>query len=213
MGAEARFCGRHPANRRSGDLIFQRWEALELLPLISEKSAALLATAILDNTLNFTGQLTTQSDIRAYEVLARRAKLDAGWPERYLRECQATIESDLIGALAVDMKRLKADSNLPQVFAQMAVWDASALIQTHRSTLAHWMAAQGEDWLLNVISISECKSYFLAEPLASQQKLSHLLSIQWQAGMAVLECPLLRKELLKLGLARTCVVPTSLRGS
>ena len=77
-------------------------------------------------------------------------------------ECQATIESDLIGALAVDMKRLKADSNLPQVFAQMAVWDASALIRTHRSTIGHWLAAQ--------------------------------------AGMAVLERSLLRKELLKLGL-------------
>lgn len=108
-------------------LIFQRWEAAGLLPLISRKSAALLATAILDNTLNFTGQLTTQLDIRAYEVLARRAKLEADWPERYFPECQATIESDLTGALAVDMKRLKADRNLPQVFAQMAVWDASAL--------------------------------------------------------------------------------------
>jgi inorganic pyrophosphatase/manganese-dependent inorganic pyrophosphatase len=31
--------------------------------------------------------------------------------------------------------------------------------------------------------------------------LSHLLSIEWQAGMAVLERSLLRKELLKLGLA------------
>ncbi|CAI8923327.1 hypothetical protein EMIT0180MI3_360015 [Priestia megaterium] len=44
----------------------------------------------------------------------------------------------------------------------MAVWDASALIRTHRSTIGHWLAAQ--------------------------------------AGMAVLERSLLRKELLKLGL-------------
>ncbi len=72
-------------------LIFQRWESAKLLPLISKKSAVLLATAILDNTLNFTGQLTTQSDIRAYEALAQRAKLEADWPERYFAECQATI--------------------------------------------------------------------------------------------------------------------------
>jgi len=183
-------------------LIFQRWEAAELLPLLSEKSAALLATAILDNTLNFTGQLTTQADIRAYEVLAGRARLEADWPQRYFSECQTTIESDLIGALAVDMKRLKAASNLPQVFAQMAVWDASALLQTHRSTIGNWLAVQGGDWLLNVISIRECKNFFLAEPLISQQKLSHLLSIDWQDGMAVLERSLLRKELLTLGLAR-----------
>ena len=183
-------------------LIFQRWEAAELLPLLSENSAALLATAILDNTLNFTGQLTTQADIRAYEILARRAKLEADWPQRYFCECQITIESDLTGAMAVDVKRLKADSNLPQVFAQIAVWDASALIRTHRSMMGYWLAAQGADWLLNVISIRECKSYFFAEPQVSQQKLSHLLSIEWQAGMAVLEPSLLRKELLTLGLAR-----------
>jgi len=185
--------------------IFQRWEVAGLLPLISEQSAALLATAILDNTLNFTGQLTTPSDIRAYEVLARLAKLAADWPERYFCECQAAIESDLVGALAVDMKRLKADSNLPQVFAQMAVWDAGALIQTHRSTIGHWLATQGEDWLLNVISIRECKSYFLAESLVSQQKVSDLLPIEWQAGLAVLERSLLRKELLNLGLGRTSI--------
>lgn len=184
-------------------LIFQRWEAARLLPLISESSAALLATAILDNTLNFTGQLTTSADIRAYEILARRANLQADWPERYFRECQATIEADLIGALAVDTKRLTAGSNLPQVFAQMAVWDASALIRTHRSTIGDWLYAQGADWLLNVISIRERKSYFLAGPLVSQQKLSHLLSIEWQAGIAVLDRALLRKELLKLGLANT----------
>jgi inorganic pyrophosphatase/manganese-dependent inorganic pyrophosphatase len=83
------------------------------------------------------------------------------------------------------------------------VWDASALIRTHRSTIGDWLYAQGADWLLNVISIRERKSYFLAGPLVSQQKLSHLLSIEWQAGIAVLDRALLRKELLKLGLANT----------
>lgn len=183
--------------------VFQRWERSDLLPQISEQSAALLATAILDNTLNFTGQMTTEADIQAYKVLVRQAKLAADWPERYFLECQASIESDLVGALAADLKRLKPDSNLPPVFAQMTVWDANVLIQQHRSTISQWLASQGEDWLLNVISISERKSYFLAEPVISQQKLSHLLLIDWQAGMAVLERSLLRKELLKLGLEAT----------
>ncbi|NWB97461.1 DHH family protein [Pseudomonas gingeri] len=180
--------------------VFQRWEAAGLLRLISQHSAALLATAILDNTLNFTGQMTTDADIRAYEVLAQRATLPADWPERYFLECQEAIESDLAGALAADLKQLKPESNLPQVFAQMTVWDAGALIRKHRSTIVHWLAAQGGDWLLNVISIRECKSYFLADPVVSQQKLSRLLPVDWQAGMAVFDRSLQRKELLKLGL-------------
>jgi inorganic pyrophosphatase/exopolyphosphatase len=42
-----------------------------LLLKISQQSAALLATSILDNTLNFTGQMTTAQDVQAYAVLAR----------------------------------------------------------------------------------------------------------------------------------------------
>lgn len=181
--------------------VFQRWEAAGLLPRISQPSAALLATAILDNTLNFSGQMTTELDIRAYEVLARLAKLPADWPAQYFRECQASIESNLFDAVAADLKRMKPESQLPEVFAQMTVWDADVLMQKQRPAISRWMAEQGADWVLNVISISEGKSCLLADPLVSQQKLNRLLPLEWQAGMAVLKPSMLRKELLKLGLS------------
>lgn len=180
--------------------VFQRWQASGLLGKISEQSAALLATAILDNTLNFTSQMTTAADIDAYADLSLRGKLAKDWPEHYFLECQGAIESDLTNALATDLKRMKPESNLPRVFAQMTVWDADTLLQKHRPTINRWMAAQGEDWLLNIISIRDRKSCLLAEPLPSQQKLSHLLTLDWIAGMSVLTPSILRKELLKLGL-------------
>lgn len=74
--------------------------------------------------------------------------------------------------------------------------------ESARSTIGNWLAEQGGDWFFLVISIRECKNFFLAEPLISQQKLSQLLLTDWQARMAVLERSLLRKELLTLGLAR-----------
>ncbi|RBL68918.1 DHH family protein [Pseudomonas sp. MWU13-2625] len=181
-------------------LVFQRWQAAGLLSRISEQSAALLATAILDNTLNLTGQMTSEADIEAYEALMQRANLPANWPEQYFLECQAAIEADLQTALAADLKRFKPDSNLPQVFAQMTVWDADALLHKHRNQIGGWMVGQGDDWLLNVISTRDGKSCLLAEPLLSQQKLDRLLPLQWQAGMAVVKPSMLRKELLKLGL-------------
>ncbi|MCM8742868.1 DHH family phosphoesterase [Pseudomonas koreensis] len=181
-------------------LVFQRWQAAGLLPRISAQSAALLATAILDNTLNFTGQMTSDADIEAYEVLAQRANLPANWPEQYFLECQAAIEADLQTALAADLKRFNPDSNLPQVFAQMTVWDADALLDSHRSEICAWMAGQGEDWLLNVISIRDGQSCLLAEPQVSQQTLNRLLPLQWRAAVAVVKPSMLRKELLKLGL-------------
>jgi inorganic pyrophosphatase/manganese-dependent inorganic pyrophosphatase len=180
--------------------VFERWEAAGQLPLISEHSALLLATAILDNTLNFTGQMTTAADVRAYDVLARRTRLGADWPEQYFLECQTAIESDICAALAADLKRMKPDSLLPQVFAQMTVWDADALLERHRSAINDWMAGEGKDWLLNLISIRDRKSCLLAKPLVSQQKLSHLLSLDWHAGVAFLEPSMLRKELVRLSL-------------
>ncbi|MGE8145550.1 DHH family phosphoesterase [Pseudomonas frederiksbergensis] len=179
--------------------IFERWEASGLLAHISEQSAALLAMAILDNTMNFTGRQVTEADVRAYEALRRYARLPKDWPERYFLECQALIESDLGAALAADMKRMKPDSGLPQVFAQMTVWNAQALIQQHRQTISRWLAAQGDDWLLNVISISEGRSYFLVESVISQRKLSDLLRVDCQGGLVIHERSLLRKELMAMG--------------
>lgn len=180
--------------------VFQRWQTAGRLPQISVQSAALLATAILDNTLNFTGQMTTPADIEAYADLASRAKLPADWPRQYFLECQANIESNLAAALAADSKWMKPESNLPSFFAQMTVWDADTLLQKHRPMITRWMAEQGHDWLLNVISIRDRKSCFLAPDEVSQQKLSHLLPLDWQAGLAVRAPSMLRKELLKLGL-------------
>ncbi|WP_053121393.1 DHH family phosphoesterase [Pseudomonas sp. P1.31] len=181
--------------------VFQRWQISDLLAKISEQSAALLATAILDNTLNFTSQMTTAADIDAYAELAFRAKLATDWPEKYFLECQASINSDLANALATDLKRLKPESNLPQVFAQMTVWDADALLQKHRPAISQWMAEQGDDWMLNVISIRDRKSCLLVEPELSQQKLNRLMQFGWCSGMAVVEPSMLRKELLKLSLS------------
>ncbi|WP_205891564.1 DHH family phosphoesterase [Pseudomonas syringae] len=179
--------------------VFQRWKAAGLLSRMSEQSAALLATAILDNTLNFTGQTTT-ADIDAYAELVPHAKLTEDWPSHYFLECQASIESDISAALAADLKRMKPESRLPEVFAQMTVWDAEALIEKYRSEICRCMRGQGDDWLLNVICISQRKSCLLAEPVVSQQRLSRLLPVEWQAGLAVLKPSILRKELLSLGL-------------
>ena len=180
--------------------VFQRWQAAGVLPQISVQSAALLATAILENTQNFTGQMTTPADIEAYSDLTSRAKLPADWPRRYFLECQASIESDLAAALSADSKRMKSESNLPGFFAQMTVWDADALLQKHQPMIERWMAEQGNDWLLNVISIRDRKSCFLAPAEVSQQKLNRLLPLEWQGGLAVRSPSMLRKELLKLAL-------------
>lgn len=82
----------------------------------------------------------------------------------------------------------------------MTVWDTDTLLQKHRPMIERWMAEQGDDWLLNVISIRDRKSCLLAPAEVSQQKLNRLLPLDWKAGLAVRAPSMLRKELLKLGL-------------
>jgi inorganic pyrophosphatase len=183
--------------------VFLRWEAANLIPQMSESSASLLATAILDNTLNLAGAVTTEHDLRAFQVLSNHAKLPASWPEQYFLECQSVIESSLNQALISDLKRMGPESMLPLVFSQITVWDPSQLIRAYRAEISQCLSAQGDDWVLNIISISEGKSYFVAEPSVSQRKLSALVQLVWNMDVASLPHPILRKELMKLGLNRT----------
>ncbi|QLF91692.1 DHH family protein [Pseudomonas sp. ABC1] len=186
----------------SATQVFLRWEAADLLPFMSLESASLLATAILDNTLNLRGNVTTACDLRAYQVLSGRGQLAVAWPEQYFLECQSVIEVDLVQALISDSKRMRPESLLPEVFAQITVWDAARIIREYRSKIGICLRAQSEDWVLNIISISEGKSYFLAESSISQRKLSNLMPLDWSRDVAVPGCSILRKELLRLALSQ-----------
>lgn len=181
--------------------VFLRWEAANLLPRMSESTASLLATAVLDNTLNLAGVITTENDIRAFQLLSEHAKLPLNWPEKYFLECQSAIESGLNQALISDIKRMGPASMLPQVLAQVTVWDASRLIHAHRTEIDRCLNAQGDDWALNIISISEGKSYFIAAP-GSQRKLSALVPLSWIKSVSSLPNSILRKELIRIALGK-----------
>ncbi len=182
--------------------VFLRWEAANLLPKMSESCASLMATAILDNTLNLAGAVTTEHDLRAFQVLSSYAKLPASWPKQYFLECQSVIESGLNQALISDLKRMGPESMLPQVFSQITVWDPSRLFRAHKAEIRRCLSAQSDDWVLNVISINEGKSYFLAESSVSQRKLSALVQLDWIMNVASLPHSILRKELMKIALNR-----------
>ncbi|EPL03490.1 bifunctional oligoribonuclease/PAP phosphatase NrnA [Pseudomonas sp. CF161] len=179
--------------------VFQRWQASGLLASISPASATLLAAGILDNTLNFTGHSCTAADREAYAALAALAGLDPQWARGYFGECQRAIEGQLEQALLKDLKVMAPISNLPRTFAQLTVWDAGQLLLQRRQ-IEQVLGRQGEDWLLNLISLREHKSYLLTGSAGSSQKLALLVDCPAQDGVRVLDRPVLRKELLRKGL-------------
>lgn len=177
--------------------IFERWQRAGLLSRMSRGSAALLAAGILDNTLNFQARVTGDRDRAAYVWLEHSAGLPADWPARYFLECQAAIESDLEAALRSDCKTLKPSPYLPGAFAQLAVWDAQSILEKNSRILTATLRALHEDWVLNLISIGEGKSYFVSDNPLSRKKITKLLGCSFTSSVADAGRVWLRKEIFK----------------
>ncbi|WP_350024011.1 DHH family phosphoesterase [Pseudomonas protegens] len=196
--------GRHADIRQIGAActqVYQRWRDSGLLPRISRDSAQLLAAGILDNTLNFTDQGCTAADRQAYADLAALAGLGPEWPEDYFKQCQQQIEAQLPEALLKDLKVFEASSNLPRRFAQLTLWHAQGLLVRQRSLIEQVLGQWGDDWLLNLISLGEGTSYLLTGSPGSARKLERLLECSTLDGVHCPGRPILRKELLRKGLA------------
>lgn len=179
-------------------MVYERWKNFGLLPQISELSARLLMTGILDNTLNFKAKITDQRDRDAYEALSMRANLPTDWPKQYFSECQASIEANLGLAIRNDVKSVVFPfSKFPVRFAQLTIWDAKMMLQNRREEIMTALNQMYNSWILNIISITEGKSYFLCPDPKLQEPFMKLLDIQFQENQAAADRLWLRKEISK----------------
>lgn len=176
-------------------LVFEQWQSSSRVAEMSELSARLLLTGILDNTLNFGASLTTERDHQAYKTLLSMVHLPTNWPEQYFGECQQLIEADLPAAILHD-----AQSNfakLPETAAQLLVWDASTLLNKRHAELTKALNAMSETWFVNLISLKEGQSYILVSDQSNQAQLAKLMGLTFQNGTAPAGRLWLRKEIVK----------------
>jgi len=179
-------------------LVYEQWRDAGKLDQMSEASARLLVTGILDNTLDFKAGVTTDRDHAAYDDLIGRANLPyEDWPAEYFSQCQQGIEADLTTALRNDTKTMPPDRYLPRAFGQLVIWSAQDLLAKRRPEIAQALGAISDDWVLNIISIEEGKSYFAADNPATQAKFGELMELDVSSGTAVADRLWLRKEILK----------------
>lgn len=179
-------------------MVFERWKSFDKLSKISELSARLLMTGILDNTLNFKAKITDPRDREAYEALSKRANLPSDWPKQYFSECQASIEANLGLAIRNDVKSIVFPfEKFPIRFGQLTVWDANALLQNRKEEVMKALNDMYNSWILNIISITEGKSYILSPDAKLQKSFGELLGIQFSDSLAVADRLWLRKEMSK----------------
>jgi inorganic pyrophosphatase/exopolyphosphatase len=180
-------------------LVYEQFEAAGKLDQISQTSARLLLTGILDNTLNFKAHVTTDRDKKAYDQLLQRAALPADWPAQYFSECQQAISTDLRTALKNDTKAIKV-AGLPSRIGQLVIWDASVLLRQRQPQIVSVMGETPGTWAVNVVSIGEGNSSLLADSPATLAKLAKLLGLDLQNGVAKADRLWLRKEIMKAAL-------------
>lgn len=179
-------------------LIYERWEVLKQLDQMSRVSAELLAAAIIDNTLNFQADVTTDRDRQAYRFLSAHAALDEAWVTKYFSECQAAFEVNLSGAMHNDTQVLKLPGLSSELcVGQIVVWDARPFMVAELETISQQLSRRCDSWLANIVSISEGRSYFLTTKPDVQAWLSKLLVVNFKDNLATANRMWLRKEIMK----------------
>lgn len=177
-------------------LIYREWKRAGMQDRMKSSTARLLVAAILDNTLNLTSAVTTPEDVEAFNELCEREGIGDDWCADYFSEVQQNIEADLKNALFNDTKRIGDNDVLPNRVAQLAVWDASSIIE-RLGEIRSWFNDRSESWMINIIDIKHRCGYFVCDNEYHQRKLEYVFNIHFGTGVARSSVPYLRKEIIK----------------
>ncbi|MCY1370349.1 hypothetical protein D9M69_574370 [compost metagenome] len=82
-------------------------------------------------------------------------------------------------------------------FGQLVIWSAERAINEYRSSIEKTMAAKSDDWFVNIVSISEGKSYLLSSSEIVQKWAEKILNVHFINGIAQADRLWLRKEIFK----------------
>ena len=176
-------------------IIFEEFARQQLLSAIDPQLSRLMMAAILDNTLNFCADITSERDIYAYGILANISN-EPRFSEHYFSECQKKIERDFIEALMRDVKCVNQSVSLPRYVGQLAIWDVSCLLQKLDKIISVFSQYQ-DNWMLNVIALQEKRSYIIAIDNTTKGKLEQLFSSTFEGNTMCLDYPVLRKEFMR----------------
>jgi inorganic pyrophosphatase/exopolyphosphatase len=185
--------------------VYEYWKRAGLIDQISSASARLLMCGILDNTLNFGAQITTQRDKDAYDDLKQYADLPENWPEVYFGEIQSSIDSDPVTAIKNDTKDIDEFPSRPEPLrvGQFALWSATDIIANYQLALEDAYNIERTEWFINIISIGERRSYFICKDPATQKWVADLLGVTFNGNLATADRLWLRKEIIEQDIRRS----------
>lgn len=179
--------------------VYESWQKAGLIGQMSKTSARLLVSGILDNTLNFQADITTTRDHEAYNQLLEMASLSKNWTAQYFQECEKSIFADIKRALANDTKKMKFQNldSSDVAFGQLVIWNADQAIDKYRDIIEKVMFSKSSDWLINIVSINDGRSFFLASNNKVIKWAEQILNVTFNERLAHASRLWLRKEIAK----------------
>ena len=173
-------------------IIVEKYEQYNLFQKMDKKIALLLMAAILDNTLNFTADITSDRDIRAYKRLQELTG-EIDYADIYFKESQEAILNNIEEAIVNDIKYQKENDKLPRIIGQLTIWDINDL---NHSIIRQIMNNKGSNWIINIISLKDNISYIMCSDDAIEKDMILLLNGEQKKGFVVLKPAKLRKEIM-----------------
>lgn len=181
-------------------IIVEKYEHFNLLDKMNVDIAKLLMAAILDNTLNFTANITKKRDIDVYKKLRSITKL-YDFQENYFSECQSFIESNLEDSIKNDLKMEKVNVYLPEVLGQLTVWDVDSILK-RKEDIKNIFVNYGNEWLINIISLKDNKSYIYCSNELISKNMEKLFVGTVDKNVFIITPAKLRKEIIKTALLK-----------
>ncbi len=181
-------------------LIYEKFVEHNKTNILTQAECKLLIAAILDNTLNLKSLATTDRDIKAYKDLQKLGNLTQEFDKEYFISCQETINEDVISAVKGDIRTDFVKYLLPQNFGQLLVYDINPILQNLKDISSIFKHDEG--WLINIINISDGKSYIYTTNKNSQKDLERLLAKKFINNFIILDKFKLRKEIIALDIEK-----------
>ena len=181
-------------------IIVEKYEQCNMLNKMNKDIAKLLMAAILDNTLNFTAQITKERDLIAYKKLEQITQ-EYNFASLYFSECQNVIENNLRLSIINDLKIQKVNEYLPEVLGQLTIWDVTKLLE-QINIIKETMNNYGDKWAINIISLKENKSYIIYSNDDVAINISKLFDCICEDDMLIIKPAKLRKEIIGRALGK-----------
>lgn len=178
-------------------IIVEKYEEKNLLNKMNFDIAKLLMGAILDNTLNFCASITVDRDKIAFRKLESLTQ-EKDFTSIYFGEVQKKVEDDLVNSIINDLKIEVTSKYLPKVLGQLTIYDIDSILN-NIEVINDTMNKYGKDWLINIISLKENKSYILCSNTKVKCNIQKLFNKDFIDNI-ILHPAILRKEIIKLAL-------------